>query len=165
MKQQISALMDGELCDDEAEALLGNIRKDGDAQHDWQTFHLIGDVLRQPDHLPRDIDPAFFDRLAAEPTILAPQPKRYSRMQYFAMSAVASIMAMAFLAWFAMHIDSSQPDPRMQQLARQSLPSTTVSASVDGDSIDDYLLAHHEYSPSTELRGASSYIRTVADRH
>lgn len=164
MKQQLSALMDGELCDDEADALLNSIRKDEDSQFDWQTFHLIGDVMRQPEHLPRDIDQSFFDRLAAEPTILAPQPRRYSRMQYFAMSAVASIMAMAFLAWFAMHIDS-RPDPRMQQLARESLLSTPVAASVDTDSIDDYLLAHHEYSPSTELRGASSYIRTVAVRH
>jgi hypothetical protein len=28
--------------------------------------------------------------------------------------------------------------------------------------MNDYLLAHQEYSPSTDVRGASSYIRTVS---
>lgn len=165
MKLKISTLMDGELSDDEAEILLAKLRHDNDARREWQAFHLIGDVMRQPGHLPRDLDPSFFDRLAAEPTILAPQPRQYSRLGYFAMSAVASIMAMAFLAWFAMRIDNGQPDPEFRQIAQQSAPVMQAAAAPDNESMDDYLLAHHEFSPSTELRGASSYIRTVAVRH
>ncbi len=162
MKQDISALMDGELCDEEADLLLGRIRQDEAASKDWQAFHLIGDVMRQPRNLPGNLGAGFYARLAAEPTILAPQPRRQSRFQYFAMSAVASIMAMAFLAWFAMHIDKAQPDVRMQQLAQQPASSTPLA---EGENMDDYLLAHHEYSPSTELRGANSYIRTVSVNH
>lgn len=162
MKQEISALMDGELCDEEADMVLGKIRLDEAASRDWQAFHLIGDVMRQPRNLPRDLGAAFYERLAAEPTILAPQPRRQSRLQYFAMSAVASIMAMAFLVWFAMHIDNGQPDVRMQQLAQQTSVSTPLT---ENEGMDAYLLAHHEFSPSTELHGANSYIRTVAVNH
>jgi len=32
------------------------------------------------------------------------------------------------------------------------------------ETVNDYLLAHQEFSPSTDMRGAASYIRTVAVR-
>ena len=51
MKQNISALMDGELFDDEADALLDKIKRNPDVQTEWDLYHLVGDALRQPDHL------------------------------------------------------------------------------------------------------------------
>ena len=50
MKQNISTLMDGELSGDEAEMLLGRIKRHPDAQQEWLTYHLIGDAMRQPDY-------------------------------------------------------------------------------------------------------------------
>lgn len=166
MKQKVSALMDGELCGDEAEVLLGRIKHDPEARQGWLDYHLIGDVLRQPDYIPNDIKASFFERLHIEPTVLAPHAKRSSRASFIAMSAVASIMAMAFLAWTSVQINS---EPVMQQAQQRSTSVRTASLPISGnlpanDSINDYLLAHQEFSPGTDVQGAASYIRTVAAR-
>jgi len=87
MKQKISTLMDGELSRDEAEALLAKIRHHPEAQQEWSTYHLIGDVLRQPDYLAGNVNAAFLERLHAEPTILAPHSQRTSKAGFIAMSA------------------------------------------------------------------------------
>ncbi|MFV0574989.1 MAG: RseA family anti-sigma factor [Vibrio sp.] len=42
-KQQISALMDGELID---QTLISEIEQDSEAQESWNHYHLIGDTLR-----------------------------------------------------------------------------------------------------------------------
>ena len=166
MKQNISTLMDGELCDDEAEILLGKIKRDTEARQDWLDYHLIGDVLRQPDYIPSAIKASFFERLHTEPTVLAPHDKRSSKASFIAMSAVASIMAMAFLAWMSVQINS---EPVIQQAQQRSTLVRTASLPFGGslpanDSINDYLLAHQEFSPGTDVQGAASYIRTVAAR-
>jgi len=157
MKQNISTLMDGELCGDEAEVLLGKIKAHPEARQEWLTYHLIGDALRQPDYIPGDLKTGFFERLHAEPTVLAPHRKRSHKADFFAVSAVASITAMAFLAWLSVQIDN-EPAPRQRSTA---LSNANFSAN---DRMNDYLLAHHEFSPATDMQGAASYIRTVADR-
>ncbi|MGV8933000.1 MAG: sigma-E factor negative regulatory protein [Gallionellaceae bacterium] len=162
MNQNISTLMDGEMSDEEAIVLLGRIKSDVQAQQEWRTFHLIGDVLRQPDHITPYFGDKFAERLRAEPTILAPQSRRDSKASYFAMSAVASIMAMAFLAWVSVQVDGGQLDRQSQQLALKMPDSLPLNNALSGEGMDDYLLAHHEYSPSTDVRGASSYIHTVS---
>jgi sigma-E factor negative regulatory protein RseA len=162
MKNHISTLMDGELCDEEAESLLGKIKLNAEAHQDWVAFHLIGDVLRQPDYIHNDLSAAFAERLRAEPTILAPHSRRKDKVSVFAMSAVASIMAMALLAWLSMQMDPVQPK---QQLAQQNSNLLSGAGNAVNEGMNDYLLAHHEYSPSTDMRGASSYIHTVALRY
>lgn len=163
MKQNISTLMDGELCGEEADILLAKIKSQPQARQEWLTYHLIGDALRQPDYIPDNISATFLERLHAEPTVLAPQSQRSSKAGLYAMSAAASIMAMAFLAWISLPIDTA---PLFQQ-SRQSpaaVRTAVFQANADShinDSLEGYLLAHHEYSPGTDVRGASSYIRAV----
>lgn len=160
MKQTISILMDGELSTEESELLLGKIKQHPEARKAWQDFHLIGDALRQPDFVHKDISTAIFERLKNEPTVLAPISKRNSKASYFAMSAVASIMAISFLAWLSVQIDAV---PLHQQAFQAKIETRQANLPVN-DKINDYLLAHQEFSPSTDMRGASSYIRTVSYR-
>lgn len=152
--------MDGELSNDEAEVLLGKLNRTPEVRQDWLDYHLIGDVLRQPDYLSKDMSSAFFARLQAEPTVLAPQRKRIDKSDFFAMSAVASIMAMAFLAWISTNIDT-HPVPQQARHGAMAAAAAAVN-SPDNDNINAYLLAHHEFSPGVDVRGAASYIRTVA---
>lgn len=160
MKQDISTLMDGELCDEEAESLLGKIKRHPEVRQQWVSYHLIGDALRQPDYIPRGMSPAFFERLQAEPTVLAPHSRKTSTTGIFAMSAAASVMAIAFLAWISVQMDKGQPIQQAQQSPAASWASSTPA----NGNMDDYLLAHHEFSPSNDVRGAASYVRTVAYR-
>ncbi len=167
MKERISTLMDGELFEDESEALLSRIKLHPEAKHEWQTYHLIGDVLRQPDHISRDISAALRERLQIEPTILAPQSRVSKKIRYFAMSAAASLMALALVVWMSVQV-GSEPAAQMA-MQQQSSAVQTASYSVSpsyavNKGMDDYLMAHQEVSPSTDVAGAATYIHTVAAR-
>ena len=158
MKQDISALMDGELFDDEAEALLDKIKRNPDVQEEWHLYHLVGDVLRQPDHLHADIGPALRERLQAEPTVLAPRSRARQNAKWFALSAAASVMALALVAWMSLQI-GSEPPP---QMAMQQASALRPASFPVNRGLNDYLMAHQEFSPTTDVQGAASYIRTVA---
>jgi sigma-E factor negative regulatory protein RseA len=161
MKERISTLMDGELFEDETEALLGRIKHHPEARQEWQTYHLIGDALRQPGHIPRDISVTLRERLQREPAVLAPRTRISQRIRYFAMSAAASLMALALVAWMSVQISS---EPATPQIARQQPGNLQPGVNSGNKVVDDYLMAHQEVSPSTDVQGAASYIHTVAVR-
>lgn len=161
MKESISTLMDGELFEDETEDLLGRIKQHPGAQQEWRTYHLIGDVLRQPEHISRDISPALRERLRNEPTVLAPRHRIGKKVRIIAMSAAASLMALAMVVWISVKVaPESAPQMAMQQPSG-GVPQAGRSAN---QGMDDYLMAHQEFSPATNVEGAASYIRTVADK-
>ena len=112
MKERISTLMDGELFEDETEALLSRIKHHPEARQEWQTYHLIGDALRQPDHISRDISAALHERLQLEPTVLSPHSRTGKKVRYFALSAAASLMALALVAWMSVQI-GTEPAAQM----------------------------------------------------
>jgi sigma-E factor negative regulatory protein RseA len=161
MKQDISALMDGELFDDEAEALLDDLKGSPDKQAQWGLYHLIGDALRQPDHLHANIAPRFSGQLRDEPTVLAPRNRTRQHARWFALSAAASVLALTLVAWMSMQIGS---EPAGAQMAVQQPQTGEMRpASYSGSSgMNDYLMAHQEFSPSNDMQGGASYIRTVA---
>jgi sigma-E factor negative regulatory protein RseA len=159
MKQEISALMDGEMFEDQAEAFLDKLKRHPEAQQDWESYHLIGDVLRQPDHICKSFDKSFHERLQAEPTVIAPYHRTSQRVRNFALSAVASVMALALVAWLSLQV-GSEPAPQIASVQQDSISSVRpVSLQAD-----DYLKAHQEFSPSADVHGAASYIHAVAGR-
>ncbi|CAH1085473.1 sigma-E factor negative regulatory protein [Candidatus Nitrotoga sp. 1052] len=157
MKQEISALMDGELFDDDAEAVLDKFKRNPDTHEEWRTYHLISDVLRQPDHVHANISIAIRERLQAEPTVLAPRSRASHNVRWFALSAVASVMAFTLVAWLSVQVGSeTAPQIAMQQ------SNAVHSASLPANGLDDYLIAHQEFSPSSDVYGMTSYVHTVA---
>lgn len=159
MKEQISALMDGELFDDEAEALLDTMKRNPETDEDWQTYHLIGDILRQPDQAHADISAAVRQRLQAEPTILAPRARtRQQKARWFALSAAASVLAVGVVAWMSVQI---APEPAPQIAAQQSGYSVRPASYQTDGGVNDYLMAHQEMSPSAEMQGGAPYVRAV----
>ncbi len=161
MKQHISALMDGELFDDEAEALLDKLKRDSAGREEWLTYHLISDVLRQPDHVHADISLAMRERLQAEPTVLAPHGRANQRARWFAVSAAASVMALAVVAWLSAQVGpEATPQLAVQQSGNSNVHPASLSVKKGG--VNDYLMAHQEFSPSFDVQGATVYVRTVA---
>ncbi|TAN80480.1 MAG: anti-sigma factor [Gallionella sp.] len=158
MKQEISALMDGELFEDEAEGLLDRIKREPGAHDDWAVYHLIGDVLRQPEHIHRDLGAGVRERMRDEPTVLAPRiGATRQKMRAYALSAAASLAAVGVVAWMSLQVSpEAAPQVAMRQTA---LRSASVQMQ---DRSNDYLMAHQEFSPSTDMNGGASYIRTVA---
>jgi len=110
--EQISALADGEIADDELESALASLRKE-DALGDWAIYHQIGDVLRSDDmalNMSTDFNARFAARLAAEPTIIAPAAHNASNknitkenrgrdVKRWALPGMAAAVAMAAVAF------------------------------------------------------------------
>jgi sigma-E factor negative regulatory protein RseA len=157
MKQDISALMDGEIFEDQADAFLDKLKRNPGAQQDWEDYHLIGDALRQPDHICKGFSRSFHERLQSEPTIFAPYNRTSQRIRNFALSAVASVMALALVAWLSLQV-GTEPAPQIASIQQDTISAIRPASA----QMDDYLLAHQEFSPSADVHGAVSYIRAVS---
>ena len=71
--ERLSALMDGQLPGNELSSAIGAMAADAEARDCWQVYHLIGDVLRQPDLARHGRDTALAQRvcaaIASEPVV------------------------------------------------------------------------------------------------
>jgi len=157
MNKEISALMDGELFEDESERILEHIDRVEDGHKDWEIYHLIGDVLRQPEHIHCDLSAKVRIRMEDEPTVFAPYKHVVNRkFRAIALSAAASLTAVSMVVWMSQQIGSEvAPQMAMQQSILPPANTQIQSKS------NDYLLAHQEFSPSTDMNGGASYIRMV----
>ncbi len=158
MKQEISVLMDGELFEDEADSLLDHIKRGSDVHNDWEIYHLIGDVLRQPEYIHCGMSDKVRERMQDEPVVLAPRGRAVTqKIRTMALSAAASLVAVGVVAWMSLQISPEvAPGLAMQQTALRP-----VSMQIKPDS-NDYLIAHQEFSPSTDLSGGTSFLRAVS---
>jgi len=166
--EHISAMMDNELDDTQMAGQVARLREHPELREGWDTFHLIGDVIRGERLLNTMICPAVSEKLAFEPTVLSPWRTSPKRMRTFAFSAAASMAAIALVGWLAFFDNPLSPS---QQVAKApAKPPSSVSSvsspqlsSVPSDgTMNEYLIAHQEYSPSTAIQGLAPYIRTVS---
>jgi sigma-E factor negative regulatory protein RseA len=183
----ISVLMDGELDKDAAEREIARIKVDAvdavDAplREAWDTYHLIGDAMRGAantlESSRKDVPSfglRFSERLALEPTVLAPhsQPVRREprKFQTYALRAAASVAAVTVVGWVAVNTlrplgsDSAPTAVAQAPVVQTQQPQTQtlVPVSVTVEPIHQYLLAHQGISPTTAFQGVAPYIRTVS---
>jgi sigma-E factor negative regulatory protein RseA len=97
----MSALADGQAS--ELARACGLWRDDADARRAWHTYHLIGDVLRSDELASTPARDAAFlaglrTRLAAEPVVLAPQPRAEEPPRRRQVWLVPAAMAAGFVA-------------------------------------------------------------------
>jgi sigma-E factor negative regulatory protein RseA len=121
--------------------------------------------------LPAGFNERLAARLASEPTVLAPQRNSTPRRAMtYALSAAASISAVALVGWMAFVNQPQAPAPQIASNTVAPLPApiTPPQAVVPPQSVssegtmNEYLMAHQEYSPSTAIQGLAPYIRTVS---
>lgn len=150
MSDQISALMDGELKDAEASNLLTNIRQNKELRQNWNDYHLIGDILRQTTVTTPDLTDRISESLKSEPTVLAPHKSTPRKTEFIAWSAAASFAAVAFVALASLKFSAT--DVALESVASQSgTPAITLASSQSNPNLNEYLVAHQEFSPSTAL--------------
>ncbi len=160
MKEHISALMDGELEGRAADEAIESLRGEGEALDSWRMYHLISDGLRDTRLLPAGFIGRVSQRLAEEPTVLAPGrlPGR-TPAQRFAYAAAASVAAIGLVSWLAF---GPQPEVPPAPIAKVETPIAPVTVQMTS-AANDYLLAHQGFSPRVSLQGMVPYVRTVAE--
>lgn len=171
---KISALMDGELDGHQARAQIDRLKQDESLADGWHTFHKIGDALRGERELSSDFGSRLAGRLKDEPTVLAPRHNPVRRFTTYALSAAASLSAIALVGWVALGGDpASQPAQMAKAVPAAAAPAAPAPAAVpaaapqlasvpnDG-TMNDYLIAHQGFSPSTSIQGVAPYIRGVS---
>ena len=164
MKSKISALMDGELSEPELSEPLHALKEGGEALEAWRRYHLISDALRDTQVLSPGFSARFAERLALEPTILAPMPRVAEKSRNrLPLSIAASCAAVALVGWLAFQASG----PQLEQVAQSKTTDRAGTAAsrvvpMPGQ-VNDYLLAHQHYSPRSTLQGVAPYVRTVSD--
>jgi sigma-E factor negative regulatory protein RseA len=170
--ERISSLMDGELDAHQAGQELNRLKNDPEALADWEAFHLIGDAMRGDCVVSRQFSARLHERLAGEPTVLAPRRSPAPpRVATYAWSAAASFSAVALVGWMAFYSPLS-PQPQLAT-APQAVPVAASSTSAPAAQVElasvpsegrmnEYLIAHQEFSPSTAIQGLAPYIRSVS---
>ena len=185
IRQQISALADGELDPLQLKPLLAELRQP-EARAQWDTYHRIGDVLRS-EAMAREPSAGFSQRLAArleqEPTLLAPRRLPAGRLHKWsaALTAVAAASLGFLLSPSLFHSLSGSTAPSTIAFADHSSGSeadanrytlTPVPTALLADASDatahaepaaetaDYILLHQNANPS--LYSAPAMVRPAA---
>jgi sigma-E factor negative regulatory protein RseA len=159
--------MDGELEDSDAGFVIDRVLKENEARSRWSTYHLISDAFRNEYLLSRDFVSNVSERLVDEPTVLAPKtrPNPVLQIRKHALSAAASVAAVAVVGWlaFAYNPLTSDSVTPVASLPPQATPSAGVRPVALDGSVRAYLFAHQEYSPTTQIQGVAPYVRTVSE--
>ena len=157
MDEQISRLMDGELEGPEADSAIRELKDPGGIAT-WACYHVIGDALRGSGEPMPGFAQRFATRLDAEPTVLAPKPRQMHRLP-FAWAAAATVAAVMVVGWVAV----STLDPQSTLLAKAREATSVRPAAARPQPVSpDYLLAHQEYSPTTQIQGVGPYLRAAS---
>lgn len=188
MREQMSALADGQLSGEELGRAVSMACQDEEARATWQTYHLIGDVLRSSD-LARMPDTVLVDRirsqLAQEPSrpVVAPlaQPvvmearesANASVFRWKMAAGFASLAAVAAIGWSAATGLSGGPTAGPQlaaapaQPAQPSAPVVAV-ANPEGAQVmlrdprlDELLAAHKQFGNTSALQMPAGFLRNA----
>ena len=167
MKNKISALMDGELSGSELEQSIQALHEGGDALETWRRYHLISDAFTDTPILSSGFSARFAERLALEPTILAPASapvQEHKNRAWIPLSAAASVAAVALVAFSYQALGPETPQVAQVAQVTQKAPERSKTASVPmSGAVNDYLLAHQNYSARNSLQGVAPYVRTVSE--
>lgn len=166
MKEELSAFIDGELQGEGLQAHLGRLQTDPGLRKAWDTYHLIGDALRG--QISPELAARVIARLREEPTVLAPRPEKRNpigRVGWYAMSAAASVAAVALVVWTASPGWRAEPQLAGGPAATTAAaPVTTLISIEPHPEVENYLLAHQPYSHRSAMQGIATYVRANDER-
>lgn len=184
----ISALADGQLASEDFARALAACEADAQALDSWNTYHLIGDVLRSPELMSHAADTAFVARLrvrlSQEPVLVAApalpevrhvQAGRVGRIGEAAandasfpwklVAGFASVAAVAAIAWNA-GAGLLSPSAAPQLARTEPAPQQVRVASEQGTMVRDartqeLLAAHRQLGGTSALQMPSGFLRNA----
>ncbi|MHB9118656.1 MAG: sigma-E factor negative regulatory protein [Burkholderiales bacterium] len=155
MTLEISTLMDGEGQLSEAAKLISDVCRDEDLTEVWQTYHLIGDCLRQTSS--QSIAAKVSLKLRDEPTLLAPNRGSLLNHPVVKFSAAASVAVVTFAGWISFHLENAPTDNRLASTTLRAMDKRIVAKNMN-----PYVLAHQEFSSNVAIDSMAPSIHMVS---
>ncbi len=153
-RQQLSALMDGELSPDEARFLLRRLQHDRELSAQWERWQLCGDALRGQARAPAPA--GFAERvaagIAAEPRVAAPVADIAPRGRLLRWGSGALAASVALVALFM----ARQQAPQDEAASAAPAIATTRAAPEPAASADDGTLADAGNATAQTLASAAT---------
>lgn len=149
MKQQLSALIDGEADFERCEHVILAAKSTGEMARAWQEYHVIRDVIRDECWTSSGMTSRIMAQLDQEPTLLSPQRMAVDnkithirpRFSKYTWSIAASVAAAFFVGLFVVN-----------------QPEVAAPAQIADNDTVQYVMAHHNYAPNS----ATYYMHNVA---
>lgn len=165
MKPAISALMDDGAEASQHQVALRALEGNPEAQEIWARYHLIRDAMQDMASLSEGFCARVSARIAAEPTVLAPQASHLKATQpkwIGKTMLAASVVAAGFVAWsiLAPFVDWNRAVTSVAH-APADLEASAVAVPMTS-AVNEYLMAHHAYAARGGLQGVAPYVRTVS---
>ena len=158
--ERLSALMDGELDQDQAASLFAQLKTDATLPEAWNDYHLIGEALRHqglPDaRLGRRIAAALSD----EPTVFVPAVAHHVKtgneakvgvVRHRWAAVAAAVAVVSLVTWF---IPGNSPQPATGHVVAQRAPvaegvlaASTLAQADPTANEEPYVAMHRQWSP------------------
>jgi sigma-E factor negative regulatory protein RseA len=172
MKTRLSALLDGETENREAQAVFAALKANEALRDRWVSYQLIGDALRNETMLSCDLTPRIMHALSEVPVVLAPAPRQRAGPRPL-LAVAASVAGVAVVGWLAV---APQLPTREATVLVRAEPVTQVRAgqaavvarlkqavpAANGRGMQEYLVAHQANASGFQLAGATADVRTVS---
>lgn len=165
MKEEISALVDGETNDIERARTLRTLDKDPALRRVWERYHLARTALR------RELDvmasPGLSDRIAERLRNEHVEPVHYGFLKsgiakYAAGGAIAATVAtVAILTLQPVSTTLSTASNTTPSAGQTRVAEAAPSAPNAQQALNPYLVRHGEYAPVAGMNGMISYVRVV----
>ena len=162
MNEQISALLDGELNEDETATVIAKLKQDNTLEQDWLLYNIIGDAYRQTTVSSLHFERRFAARLAQEPTVLAPGAIHSEKKRPIVVwSAAASIAVISLVSWLTLNNNVATTPGGSTQL--DNVRTVSLATDDERNRLKPYLLAHEEFSSSLDVRESPTQSRPISD--
>jgi sigma-E factor negative regulatory protein RseA len=172
MKDQLSALIDGELDIESSEHLITSAKSGGELKSTWATYHLIGDAMRGDSPLSHDFASRVMMAIEAEPSVIAPKEasdvinitsiatKKSAHKTSGFWSIAASVAAVMFVGVMVLQQQvNHSPEQIVMVKTEKVAPAETLAPIEIAQSIPtEYLQAHQAAAPT----GAAYYIQDAS---
>lgn len=174
IKEQISALVDGELEGSEQERVIKQIEQDPQLQRQWGRYNLISDALNShlSGNVKHNLASRVSDALEQEPIVFAPRKKKTHIKNVFKHAASMAVAAsVAVVIVLSVQPEAPTNGGQLTQIAE--VPAENDWVRVSGtrwdlesqpaveSKLNSYLVNHSEYTLSTGMQGVIPYVRIV----
>ncbi len=143
MKEEISALMDGEVSEQEMQQSLRDMRNDSEKRACWEQYHIIGDALRN--NLPPNLNRSFVNNISQAiakedlpvPEVTALEQKTSNTAKrrhpvanpFTGFALAASVAVVAYIGVGMIAVDEQAAGPRMASAPAIEAPPAQQFAS------------------------------------